>query len=54
MIRGLNGISFVKVDQKNYMIVVGSSPHGSLEGVGGLKKNEAYHWKADALLIQEM
>ena len=25
--------------------------HGSLEGVGGLKTNEAYHWKADALLI---
>ena len=28
--------------------------HGSLEGVGGLKTNEAYHSKADALLIQEM
>ena len=29
-------------------------PHGSLEGVGGLKTNEAYHSKADALLIPEM
>ena len=28
--------------------------HGSLEGVGGLKTNEAYHLKADALLIPEM
>ena len=28
--------------------------HGSLEGVGGLKINEAYHSKADALLIPEM
>ena len=28
--------------------------HGSLEGVGGLKTNEAYHSKADALLIPEM
>ena len=28
--------------------------HGSLEGVGGLKTNEAYHSKADALLITEM
>ena len=27
--------------------------HGSLEGVGGLKTNEAYHSKADALVIQE-
>ena len=25
--------------------------HGSLEGVGELKTNEAYHSKADALLI---
>ena len=25
--------------------------HGSLEGVGGLKTNEAYHSKADALLF---
>ena len=25
--------------------------HGSLEGVGGLKTNEAYHTKADALVI---
>ena len=32
----------------------GHSPHGSLEGVGGLKTNEAYHSKADALLIPEM
>ena len=31
-----------------------SSQHGSLEGVGGLKTNEAYHSKADALLIPEM
>ena len=31
-----------------------SSVHGSLEGVGGLKTNEAYHSKADALLIPEM
>ena len=30
------------------------SMHGSLEGVGGLKTNEAYHSKADALLIPEM
>ena len=30
------------------------SQHGSLEGVGGLKTNEAYHSKADALLIPEM
>ena len=28
--------------------------HGSLEGVGGLKTNEAYHAKAVALLIPEM
>ena len=28
--------------------------HGSFEGVGGLKTNEAYHSKADALLIPEM
>ena len=28
--------------------------HGSLEGVGGLKTNEAYHSKADAMLIPEM
>ena len=28
--------------------------HGSLEGVGGLKTNEAYHSKADALLIPKM
>ena len=31
-----------------------SPPHGSLEGVGGLKINEAYHSKADAWLIPEM
>ena len=30
------------------------SQHGSLEGVGGLKTNEAYHSKADALVIPEM
>ena len=30
------------------------SAHGSLEGVGGLKTNEAYHSKADALPIPEM
>ena len=28
--------------------------HGSLEGVGGLKTNEAYHSKTDALVIPEM
>ena len=28
--------------------------HGSLEGIGGLKTNEAYHSKADALVIPEM
>ena len=28
--------------------------HGSLEWVGGLKTNEAYHSKVDALLIPEM
>ena len=28
--------------------------HGSLEGVGGLKTNEAYHSKADVLVIPEM
>ena len=28
--------------------------HGSLEGVGGLKTNEEYHSKADALVIPEM
>ena len=28
--------------------------HGSLELVGGLKTNEAYHSKADALVIPEM
>ena len=28
--------------------------HGSLEGVGGLKTNEVYHSKADALVIPEM
>ena len=27
--------------------------HGSLEGVGGLKTNEAYHSKADALVIPD-
>ena len=27
--------------------------HGSLEGVGGLKTNEACHLKADALLIKK-
>ena len=32
----------------------GSHAHGSLEGVGGLKTNEAYHSKADSLLIPEM
>ena len=32
----------------------GVTAHGSLEGVGGLKANEANHWKADALLISEM
>ena len=32
----------------------GERRHGSLEGVGGLKTNEAYHSKADALLIPEM
>ena len=31
-----------------------AAEHGSLEGVGGLKTNEAYHSKADALLIPEM
>ena len=33
-----------------------SSPtsHGSLEGVGGLKTNEAYRSKADAKVIPEM
>ena len=31
-----------------------SIAHGSLEGVGGLKTNGAYHSKADALLIPEM
>ena len=30
------------------------SPHGSLEGVRGLKTNEAYHSKVDAMLIPEM
>ena len=29
-------------------------PHGSLGGVGGLKTNEAYHSKADALVIPKM
>ena len=28
--------------------------HGSLEGDGGLNTNEAYHSKADALVIPEM
>ena len=32
----------------------GPLTHGSLEGVGGLKTNEAYHSKADALLVPEM
>ena len=31
-----------------------SGKHGSSEGVGGLKTNEAYHSKADALLIKKM
>ena len=31
--------------------VLASRLYGSLEGVGGLKTNEAYHSKADALLI---
>ena len=30
------------------------STHGSSEGVGGVKTNEAYHPKADALVITEM
>ena len=33
---------------------VWAAAHGSLEGVGGLKTNESYHSKADALLIPEM
>ena len=32
----------------------GRRRHGSLEGAGGLKTNEAYHSKADALVIPEM
>ena len=32
----------------------GVLPHGSLEGVGGLKTNEAYRSKTDVLLIPEM
>ena len=31
-----------------------TATHGSLEGVGGLKTNEAYHSKADALVIPEI
>ena len=31
-----------------------TATHGSLEGVGGLKTNEGYHSKADALVIPEM
>ena len=34
--------------------VSGADRHGSLEGVRGLKTNEAYHSKADALVIPEM
>ena len=30
------------------------TPHGSFKGVEGLKTNETYHSKADALLIPEM
>ena len=33
---------------------MGGHLHGSLEGVEGLKTNEAYHSKADALVIPEM
>ena len=32
----------------------GTSSHDSLEGVGGLKTNEAYHSKADTLVVPEM
>ena len=35
-------------------LISGISIHGSLEGIGGLKTNEAYHSKADALVIPEM
>ena len=41
----------LEVDER---ALVGQRAHGSLEGVGGLKTNEAYHSKADALVIPEM
>ena len=36
------------------MMTSKSDQHGSLEGVGGLKTSEAYHSKADALVIPKM
>ena len=36
------------------MVGQDSASHGSLEGVGGFKTNEAYHSKADALVIPKM
>ena len=38
----------------HWRIQKGGGGHGSLEGVGGLKTNEAYHSKAVALMIPEM
>ena len=36
------------------LVLLYTLPHGSLEGVGELKTSEAYHSKADALVIPEM
>ena len=41
----------LEVDER---ALVGQRAHGSLEGVGWLKTNEAYHSKADALVLPEM
>ena len=42
------------MDEDVKQAVRGIRRHGSLEGVGGLKTNETYHSKADALVILEI
>ena len=52
----LNLKSYVVLAPLRWCLVSNTScwRHGSLEGVGGLKTNEAYHSKAEALVIPEM
>ena len=47
-------IDIYTVGRKRVWIKCISALHGSLEGVGGLNTNEAYHSKADALVIPKM